>query len=340
MTPEVLERVVSGEVLGREEASALVRAIMQGDGNELEIAGLLAALRTRGESADEVIGAAEAMRELAVELPEAPDGAIDTCGTGGDASNTFNISTVAALVVAGSGVPVAKHGNRAASSRCGSAEVLEALGVDLAAPPDLMAQSVSEIGIGFLFARACHPAMAKVAPIRSGLGIRTIFNRLGPLTNPMHVKRQVVGVAQEDQMQATLRALVELGATRAWVVHGEDGLDEISLCAATRVLAWEDGRTEERTLRAGELRPVASADQLIGGDAATNAEIARAILSGERGPRRDVVLLNAAAGLCVAERAAGLQEGIRIAADTIDSGKAERLLERFAAFTRGEEAGS
>ncbi|MEE9281316.1 MAG: anthranilate phosphoribosyltransferase [Myxococcota bacterium] len=337
MIPGVLERVVSGEVLKRAEAKELVRAIMQGDGNELEIAGLLAAMRTRGESTDEVIGAAEAMRELAIELPDAPDGAIDTCGTGGDGSNTFNISTVAALVVAAGGVPVAKHGNRAASSRCGSAEVLEALGVDLDAPPDLMAQSVTDVGIGFLFARACHPAMARVAPIRSGLGIRTLFNRLGPLTNPMGVTRQVVGVAVADQLEEMLRALIELGARRAWVVHGEDGLDEISVCAPTRVLTYEAGATDERVLRPGEHVPVGAPDQLQGGDADENAGIARAVLSGERGPRRDVVLLNAAAGFCVAERVADLDEGVRLAGEIIDSGRAERLLARFVAFTRGEE---
>ncbi len=337
MIPEFLERVVNGEVLKRGEASELVRAVMQGDGNELEIAGLLAAMRTRGESVEELIGAAEAMRELAVELPEAPDDAIDTCGTGGDGSNTFNISTVSALVVAGAGVPVAKHGNRAASSRCGSAEVLEALGVDLDAPPDLMAQSVQDVGIGFLFARACHPAMARVAPIRSGLGIRTIFNRLGPLTNPMGVRRQVVGVAVQDHMEAMLRALIELGTSRAWVVHGEDGLDEISLSAPTRVLSYEAGQTGERRLQPDELVPAAALEQLIGGDAEENAEIVRAVLAGERGPRRDVVLLNAAAGLCVAERAASLEDGVRLAAETIESGRAERLLARFVAFTRGDE---
>ncbi len=338
MIPDVLERVVNGEVLERGEANELVRAIMQGDGNELEIAGLLAAMRTRGESVEELIGAAEAMRELAVELPEAPDDAIDTCGTGGDGSNTFNISTISALVVAGAGVPVAKHGNRAASSRCGSAELLEALGVDLDAPPDLMAQAVEEVGIGFLFARACHPAMARVAPIRSGLGIRTIFNRLGPLTNPMHVKRQVVGVAVPDQLEMMLRALIELGVKRAWVVHAEDGLDEISVCAPTRVLAYEDGRTEEWTLQPGEFVPVGAPEQLVGGDADENAEIARAILGGDRGPRRDVVLLNTAAGFCVAGRVASMSEGVELAAEVIDSGRAEQLLARFVAFTRGEEA--
>ena len=338
MIPDVLERVVDGEVLKRGEANELVRAIMQGDGNELEIAGLLAAMRTRGESVEELIGAAQAMRELAVELPEAPEDAIDTCGTGGDGSNTFNISTVSALVVAGAGVPVAKHGNRAASSRCGSAEVLAALGVDLDAPPDLMAQSVQDVGIGFLFAPACHPAMARVAPIRSALGIRTLFNRLGPLTNPMGVRRQVVGVAVQDHMDAMLQALIELGTSRAWVVHGEDGLDEISISAPTRVLSYEAGQTQERRLQPDEIVPAADPEQLVGGDADENAEIARAILSGERGPRRDVVLLNAAAGLCAAERTASLEDGVQLAAETIDSGKAERLLASFVAFTRGDEA--
>jgi len=337
MIREVLERVVAGEILTRSEASELLRAIMQGDGNELEIAALLAAMRTRGEHVDEVVGAAEAMRSLAVELPDASESTIDTCGTGGDGSNTFNISTISALVVAGAGVPVAKHGNRAASSRCGSAEVLEALGVDLGAPPDLMAQAVEEVGIGFLFARACHPAMARVAPIRSGLGIRTIFNRLGPLTNPMHVKRQVVGVAVPDQLEMMLRALIELGAKRAWVVHAEDGLDEISVCASTRVLVYENGRTEERILRPGEFVPAGAPEQLVGGDAEENAEIARAILGGDRGPRRDVVLLNAAAGFCVAERVASMSEGVELAAEAIDSGRAEQLLTRFVAFTRGED---
>ncbi len=337
MIREVLERVVCGEVLKRSEAKELVRVIMQGDGNELEIAGLLAAMRARGESVEELIGAAEAMRELAVELPDAPAGAIDTCGTGGDGSNTFNISTVSALVVAGAGVPVAKHGNRAASSRCGSAEVLEALRVDLDAPPDLMAQSVQEVGIGFLFAVACHPAMARVAPIRSGLGIRTIFNRLGPLTNPMRVRRQLVGVAEQDHMEATLRALIELGTSRAWVVHGEDGLDELSLSAPTRVLSYEAGQTRERRLQPDEIVPAAPPEQLVGGDADENAEIARAVLAGERGPRRDVVLLNAGAAFCVAERVASLEEGVRLAEETIDSGRAERLLARFVAFTHGDE---
>ncbi len=334
MTSRALERAVSGETFSREEMLALVRAIMSGELPELQIAGLLAALRTRGETLDEVIGAAEAMRALAIALPEAPPGAIDTCGTGGDGANTFNISTVSALVVAGAGVPVAKHGNRAASSRCGSAEVLEALGVAIEIAPERMARAVSEVGIGFLYARACHPAMARVAPVRAALGIRTLFNRLGPLTNPMRVRRQLVGVADGALVEPTLAALVALGAERAWVVHGEDGLDEVSVSAPTRVAAFADGVTERFIVGHGEVVPAAKRDELAGGDAAENARIARAVLAGENGARRDAVLLNAAAALCVAGRARDLRDGVRRAAESIDSGAAAQRLTRFAAFTR------
>ncbi|MCE2391202.1 MAG: anthranilate phosphoribosyltransferase [Proteobacteria bacterium] len=334
----MLERVVSGGKLERSQARELIAAVMSGEGSELQTAGLLAALRTRGETLDEVVGAAEAMRELAVALPEAPAGAIDTCGTGGDGSNSLNISTLSALVAAGAGVPVAKHGNRAASSRCGSAEVLEALGVRIEAPPERMAESVSRVGIGFLFARACHPAMAAVAPVRSALGIRTLFNRLGPLTNPMRVRRQLVGVADAGLLESTRSALAELGAERVWVVHGGDGLDEISTGATTRVLAWEEGAAREFEIEPGQLVPAAPAEKLEGGDPARNAEMAREVLAGEAGAPRDAVLLNAAACLCVAGRAGDLSEGLSQASESIDSGSAARVLEAFAAFSRGESS--
>ncbi|MCP4005350.1 MAG: anthranilate phosphoribosyltransferase [bacterium] len=337
MIREVLERVISGNEIPRAEMRALIVAVMNGEGDDLEIAGLLAALRTRGETVDEVTGAAQAMRELAVSLPPAPEGAIDTCGTGGDGSNSFNISTVSALVVAGLGVPVAKHGNRAASSKCGSAEVLEALGVRLDTAPERMAECVREVGIGFLFARACHPAMARVGPIRAKLGVRTIFNRLGPLTNPMGVKRQLVGVADASLLEPTLAALVELGAEVVWVVHGEDGLDEISLNAPTHVHRYDTGEHIVASIRPGEIFPAASASDLEGGDALENAEIARSILGGERGPRRNVVLLNAGAALCVAGRAVELPEGARLAAESIDQGRARGVLERFVAFTQAAQ---
>jgi anthranilate phosphoribosyltransferase len=331
---QVLERAVRGELFTRAEMRALVRDIMSGALADVQVAALLAALRTRGETLDEVIGAAEAMRELALPLPEAPAGAIDTCGTGGDGANTFNISTVSALVVAGAGVPVAKHGNRAASSRCGSAEVLEALGVAIDVPPERMARSVREVGIGFLYARACHPAMAKVAPVRAALGIRTLFNRLGPLTNPMRVRRQLVGVAEAGQVEPMLAALIELGAESVWVVHGEDGLDELSISAPTRVARYGAGRTERFIVGHGELVPAAPRAEIAGGDAAENARIARAVLGGEKGAQRDAVLLNAAAALCVAGRAEDLRGGLRLAAESLDSRAASAVLERFVAFTR------
>jgi anthranilate phosphoribosyltransferase len=333
-----LERAVSGEPFSRTEMRALVREIMSGALADVQIAALLAALRTRGEALDEVVGAAEAMRELAVRLPDAPADAVDTCGTGGDGAGTFNISTVSALVVAGAGVPVAKHGNRAASSRCGSAELLEALGVAIEIAPERMARAVSEVGIGFLYARMCHPAMAKVAPVRAALGIRTLFNRLGPLTNPMRVRRQLVGVATAQLVEPTLAALVELGSECVWVVHGEDGLDELSVSAPTRVAAYAKGRTERFIVGHGEIVPEATRAEIAGGDVAENARIARALLAGEKGAKRDAVLLNAGAALCVAGRARDLREGAAIAADALDSGRASAVLERFVAFTRSESA--
>jgi anthranilate phosphoribosyltransferase len=328
-----LERVVSGASLSRAEMRDVVRAMLTEGTDDLQLAALLAALRARGETLDEVVGAAEAMRELALPLPQAPANAIDTCGTGGDGSNSLNLSTLAALVVAGAGVPVAKHGNRAASSRCGSAELLEALGVNVSAEPARMARAVVEVGMGFLFARACHPAMARVAPIRTRLGIRTIFNRLGPLTNPMRVRRQLVGVAERALLEPTLRALVELGAERAWVVHGEDGLDELSLGAPTQVLAFEDGAVRRFAIEPGQLFARASRERLAGGDVAANARLARAVLAGEKGAPRDAVLLNAAAALCVAGKAASLEDGASLAARSVDGGRAFAILERLAAYS-------
>jgi anthranilate phosphoribosyltransferase len=328
-----LERVAGGGTLSRAEARALIHAVLSAESDELQLAALLAALRTRGETLDEVVGAAEAMRALALPLPEAPRTAIDTCGTGGDGSNSINLSTLAALVVAGAGVPVAKHGNRAASSRCGSAELLEALGVNLAAPPARMARAVVEVGFGFLFARACHPAMARVAALRARLGIRTLFNRLGPLTNPMRVRRQLVGVADAALLEPTLRALIELGAEAAWVVHGDDGLDELSLGARTQVLALEHGAVRRFAVEPGRIAPRAARGELAGGDAAQNARIARAVLAGEKGVVRDAVVLNAAAALCVAGRAATLEEGAQLAGRSLDAGHAAERLEQLCAFS-------
>ena len=330
-----LRKVSSGETLSREEMRQTIGAIMRGDGDDLEIAGLLAALRTRGETVDEVTGAAEAMRANALPLPDAPPGAVDTCGTGGDGAGTFNISTVAAIVVAGAGVPVAKHGNRSASGRCGSADVLEALGLPLDASPERMAAAVREVGIGFLYARACHPAMARVAPIRTALGIPTLFNRAAPLANPMRVRHQLVGVGDGTRLEETARVLAALGVEGAWVVHGGDGLDELSTCAESEICRERGGEIVRETLEPDTLFPRAKPAALRGGDARENAEIARSILDGERGPRRDVVLLNASAALCAAGAEEELRTGVERAAESIDAGRAADVLDRWLAFARG-----
>jgi anthranilate phosphoribosyltransferase len=328
-----LARVVRGEMLARDEMRATVLAMARG-GDERLGAALLSTLRMRGEALDELVGAADALRELALALPEAPQGAVDTCGTGGDNAGTFNVSTAAALVVAASGVPVAKHGNRrVTSSTPGSAEVLEALGVPLDLAPPQMADAVRKVGIGFLFARACHPALAAVGPLRASLPFPTLFNRIAPLCNPMRVKRHLMGVGAAAYVELGARALAALGAERAWVVHGEDGLDEVSTCAPTRVCAYENGRFRSFVIEPGKWVPLARPEDLRGGDAAANAEIIRSVLAGEPGPAREVVLLNAAAALCVAEHpeARDLEHALRVAARAIDSGAAR---ERLAAWVR------
>jgi len=334
MLREALARAVAGERFRREEMRRLVHAMVAPEAQDVEIAGLLTALRTRGETLDELIGAAQALRELALPLPEAPAGAVDTCGTGGDGAHTLNISTLAGLVVAGAGVPVAKHGNRAASSRCGSAEVLEALGVAID-DPARMARAVREVGFGFLYARACHPAMARVAPVRAALGFRTLFNRLGPLTNPMRVRRQLVGVADPWQLEPMAEALLALGTERVWVVHSEDGLDELSLAAPAHVLIRGGGVREELRIQPGELFARAERSALAGGDPAENARLAHAVLANEPGPKRDAVLLNAAAALCAAERARSLADAAKLAAQSLESGRARAVLDRLVAFSQG-----
>ncbi len=336
MIAETLARVVNGDRLSSGEMKSLLHALIETEGSELQIAALLTALRTRGETLEELVGAADAMRELAVSLPAAPEGAVDTCGTGGDRSGTFNISTGSALVVSACGVPVAKHGNRAASSRCGSADVLEALGVRIDQPPERAAAAVREIGIGFLFARTCHPAMARVAPIRAALGFPTLFNRLGPLTNPMRVRRQLVGVSQPAHAEPMLECLVQLGAERAWVVHADDGLDEISPCAATQVWSYEEGVREQFSMDPGRFVPKGASADLLGGEAAHNAGILRSVLAGEPSPARDAVVLNAAAVLVVAKGAADLDEGVERAGAALDAGDAKAVLDRWVAFTGAE----
>jgi anthranilate phosphoribosyltransferase len=323
---EHLARVLGGHRLSEEEAGAAMGAIMEGQATPAQIGALLAALAVRGETEDEVVGFARAMRERAVPLQAAE--AVDTCGTGGDGAGTFNISTVASLVVAACGVRVAKHGNRSASGSCGSADVLEALGVRIDAPVEAVQRCLDQTGFAFLFAPAFHASTRHAVGPRKELGVRTAFNLLGPLTNPARPVAQVVGVARPELLGFLARCLARLGARRAFVVHGL-GLDELTLAGETRVAEVLEGQVRERTLApedAGLGR--APLEAVRGGDAAENARLARGVLRGEGGPRRDVVLLNAGAALVVAGRAADLREGARLAAESIDRGQALGLLER------------
>jgi len=323
---EQLAKVVRGERLTEVEAGAAMSAIMDGAATPAQIGALLAALAVRGETEDEVVGFARTMRDRAV--PFAADSAVDTCGTGGDGAGTFNISTIASFVVAACGVKVAKHGNRSASGSCGSADLLEALGVRIDPPLDLVSRRFEEAGWTFLFAPAFHAATRHAVGPRKELGVRTAFNLLGPLTNPARPHAQVVGVPRVDLAVFLGRCLARLGVRRAWVVHGA-GLDELTLSGATTVAEVRDGQVRAFTVDpedAGLER--AGAASLRGGDAAANAQMAREILGGARGPRRDVVLLNAAAALVVAGRAKDLREGVAEAAAAIDDGRSAWVLAR------------
>jgi len=308
--------------------------IMDGKASPALIAGLLVALRTKGETVDEIVAAARALRARAERAPLPDPRAIDTCGTGGDGAGTFNVSTAAAFVVAGAGIPVAKHGNRAATSRAGSADVLEALGVRADLPIERAAEIVREVGIGFLFARRAHPAMRHVAAVREELGVRTLMNCLGPLVNPLGVRRQLVGVYARELVEPLARALAALGAETALVVHGDDGLDEITTTAGTDAARWAGGRLESLRLDAAALGlPRARPEALAGGDARENARLVRGVLAGEHTPRRDIVLVNAAAALWLAG-AGDLRAGLEQARDSIDSGAALAKLEALADATQ------
>lgn len=338
---EALHNVEAGRHLARAEAQAAMEEILSGKATDDQIERLLAALRAKGETTDELVGFATAMRRHARPvLPgEARDWGIlvDTCGTGGDAAGTFNVSTAAAFVVAGAGVRVAKHGNRSISSRCGSADVFEALGVRLDAPPERAGEAIEQVGIGFLFAPAVHTAMRYAMPARRRLGGRTVFNLLGPLTNPAGAQAQIAGVSAPLLVERIGHALAELGVERAFVVHGLDGLDEISLSGETEV-AEVRHRTVQRYRVAPEdfgLRR-APVEAISGGDAPTNVRIIHEILAGEPGPRREIVLANAAAALVAGGRAADFREGARLAAESIDSGAARARLDALVAFCRQE----
>jgi anthranilate phosphoribosyltransferase len=328
-----LGKLASGARLTEPEAEEAFEIIMSGGATPSQIGAFLMALRLRNETVAEITAAARIMRAKVAHIP-APPGAIDIVGTGGDASGTLNISTGAALVAAGAGVPVAKHGNRALSSKSGAADVLMALGVNIDADFALIQRSIKEAGMGFLMAPRHHAATRHVAPARVELGTRTIFNMLGPLSNPSLVKRLLVGVYAREWVKPIAEALGKLGAERTWVVHGSDGLDEMTTTGATFVAEWNEGRLREFEVTpedAGLAR--ATPEQLKGADAAFNAKALTALLAGEKGPYRDIVLYEAAAAFIVAGKAADLKAGVAIGADSIDAGKARRALERMIAIS-------
>jgi anthranilate phosphoribosyltransferase len=337
MFTSLLEKLVRHEDLTTEEAATAMGEVMAGRATAASLAGLLSALVMKGERPAEIVGFARTMREHAVTLASPPGDVFDTCGTGGDRSGTFNISSAAALVVAAAGVKVAKHGNRSVSSRCGSADVFEQLGVNVAAPVPAVERSLHDANIGFFFAPTFHPSMKHAAPIRRELGIRTAFNLLGPLTNPAGARRQIIGVPRPELGDLLARALLMLGTERAWVVHGLDGIDEISTTGYTKVLECRDGAITSFYIHPAEFGlPKAAAADLQGGDAAQNAAIVADILAGKQGAPRDVVLFNAGAALLVAGRVESVREGIARAAEAIDSGAAHATLDRM--VRRSQEA--
>jgi anthranilate phosphoribosyltransferase len=337
MIQRALQRLLDGHDLSREEARAVMGAIMRGEATPAQIGGFLVALRAKGETADEIAGCAEAMREHVLAVHPRRDDLVDTAGTGGDGANTFNISTAAALVAAAAGSGVAKHGNRAASSATGAADVLEALGFTLELPRERIERSIDELGFGFLFAQAHHPAMRHAAPVRRELATRTVFNVLGPLTNPAGARAQLVGVYSPSIVRTIAEALVQLGARRAYVVHGAGGIDELSPAGPNLVCEVENGTVREYQLDPDELGvPRAEAAELRGGDPEHNARALREVLEGGNGGHRSAVLLNAAGAIAASGHARNLGEGLDAARKAIDSGAAAARLEELVAFSRAE----
>lgn len=330
-----IDKVAAGEKLSAEETANAFDIMMSGEATPVQIAAFLMGLRVRGETVEEITGAARTMRAKALSVT-APDGAVDTCGTGGDAKGTYNISTCAAFVVAGAGVPVAKHGNKSVSSKSGSADVLAALGVNLDVGPEIVAKAMADAGIGFLFAPAHHSAMRHVGPTRAELGIRTVFNLLGPLSNPAGATRQVIGVFSPDWVVPLAEVLRNLGSEHVWVVHGSDGLDELTTTGPSAVAELRNGEVtsfEVTPEDAGLAR--ATPEDLVGGDPDANADAVRDVLAGTASPFRDIVLLNAAATLIVAGKAGDLKEGAALAARSIDDGAAAASLRRLVEITNG-----
>ena len=324
-----ISKLLTGEGLSERESSEAMTEIMEGAATSAQIAGFIVALRAKGETAEELTGLVRAMRTFAESL-EVEGDVLDTCGTGGDRAGTFNVSTAAALVCAGAGVKVAKHGNRAASSRCGSADVLEALGVRIALPSPAVATCIEHAGIGFCFAPVFHPAMRNAAGPRRELGVPTAFNFLGPLTNPAGARLQALGVSDRRMMPVMVETLRRLGSIRVLAFHGAGGLDELSTWGLSDVVELGDRSVRAWTLDPRELGLAPAAlEAVAGGHAADNARAIRGVLGGERGPRRDIVVLNAAAGLVAAGRAVDLREGVELAAATLDSGAAAAALDRL-----------
>jgi anthranilate phosphoribosyltransferase len=335
MFSTLLEKLQRHEDLTLEESASAMGLIMDGQAAPAQIAGLLVGLRLKGERPAEIVGFARAMRQRSVPMSQRVAGVFDTCGTGGDGAGTFNVSTLAALAVAACGVPVAKHGNRSVSSQCGSADVFEALGVNISASPAAVERCLTAAGIAFFFAPTFHPSMKHAGQVRRDLGIRTAFNLLGPLTNPAGATRQLVGVPRPELTELVARALGLLGSERAWVVHGADGLDEISTTGYTKVSEWRNGFVRTFHVHPADFGlPKATAADLRGGAAKHNADIARRVLAGDKGPARDIVLLNAGAALFVAGSANSVAEGIALAARAIDSGAARERLTRMAAASQ------
>jgi anthranilate phosphoribosyltransferase len=328
-----IDAVCAGDHLTADHASAVLAEIMEGRTGEVQTGAFLIALRAKGETVPELVGLARTMRSLATPVPTSRGDLVDTAGTGGGPS-TFNVSTTAALVAAAAGCAVAKHGNRSNTSRCGSADLLEALGVRIELEPEEVARCIDEVGFGFMFAPRHHKAMAHVVPVRKELGVRTIFNFLGPLTNPAGAQRQLLGVSDRHYQETIAEALVGLGSVRAMVVSAEDGVDELSISARTRVIEVADGRTEERFVEAGDFGLAeAELEAVAGGTPEQNAAASRAVLAGEHGARRDLALLNAGAAIYVGGLADSLAAGVEKAAAAIDSGAAAELLSRLISAT-------
>ncbi len=335
MIQTAIHKVIEHQDLTREEAFTAMDTIMSGDATDAQIGAFLIALRMKGEKSQEIAGFAESMRGKASKVVSTHDTpAIDIVGTGGDGKHTINVSTISAFIAAGAGVPVAKHGNRSVSSKCGAADVLMALGVQIDLNPEQMSACLNEVGIAFLFAPKLHGAMKYAIGPRRQIGVRTVFNILGPITNPAGVQRQLIGVYDKSLTRLLAEVLQQLGAEHIMLVHSEDGMDEISIAAKTHAAELKNGEIKEYEIDASDFGLSASTESITGGEAEENAAIARSILQGEKGTKRDIIIANAAAGLYVAGKASNLSEAAKIAAESIDSGAAMKKLEAMCEFTQ------